>query len=80
MKNKISVTIITLNEDENIKRCIDSIKEIASEIVLVDSGSTDNTVETAKQLGAKVYSRKFDNFADQKIMQQKWLQETGSIL
>ena len=66
MRKKLSVTIITLNEEENIKRCIDSIKEIADEIIVVDSGSKDNTLEIVKELGAETYLREFSNYADQK--------------
>lgn len=62
----ISATIITLNEEKNIKRAIESIKDIVSEIIIVDSGSMDNTVKIAEKLGAKVFFRKFDNFANQK--------------
>jgi glycosyltransferase involved in cell wall biosynthesis len=65
MKSKLSVTIITLNEEENIKNAILSVK-FADEIIVVDSGSDDSTVEIAKKLGAKVFTNKFDNFADQK--------------
>ena len=65
-KYKISVTIITLNEEREIERCIKSVRSIADEIVVVDSGSTDRTVEFAKKLGAKVYFRKFDDYASQK--------------
>lgn len=63
---KLSVTIITLNEEKDLPRCLDSIKEIADEIVVVDSGSTDETVEIAKKYGAKVYERQFDNYSNQK--------------
>lgn len=63
---KLSVTIITFNEEDNIKRCLDSIKEVANEIIVIDSGSTDKTVEIAKKYGAKVYERKFDNYSNQK--------------
>lgn len=62
----ISATIITLNEEKNIKRAIKSLKNIVDEIIVVDSGSKDKTVEIAKKLGAKVFLRKFDNFASQK--------------
>jgi (heptosyl)LPS beta-1,4-glucosyltransferase len=54
MKNNISVAIATFNEEKNIEDCLTSIKDIASEIVIVDGGSTDKTVEIAKSFGAKV--------------------------
>lgn len=63
---KLTVTLITLNEEENIKKCLDSVKPIADEIVVVDSGSADDTVKIAKQYTSKVYTRKFDNYASQK--------------
>lgn len=62
----ISATIITLNEEENIEKAVESVKGLADEIIVVDSGSTDKTIEVAKELGAQVYHRKFDNFANQK--------------
>lgn len=66
MKQSLSVTIITLNEERNIERCINSLKGLADEIVLVDSGSTDRTTEIAKSLGAKVFFREFDDYSSQK--------------
>lgn len=51
---KISACTITKNEAENIERWISCVKQIASEIVIVDTGSTDNTVELAKKNGARV--------------------------
>lgn len=53
-KNKLSVAIATFNEEKNIKECLESVKEIADEIVIVDGTSTDKTVELAKNFGAKV--------------------------
>ena len=50
---KISATIITLNEERNIARAIESLR-CADEIVVLDSGSTDRTVEIAEKLGARV--------------------------
>lgn len=50
--NHISGNIITLNEERNIEACILSMKQVCSEIVVVDSGSTDNTTNIAKSLGA----------------------------
>lgn len=50
----LSVVLATFNEEENIKRCLESVKEIADEIVVVDGTSTDKTVEIAKSFGAKI--------------------------
>ncbi|KKQ55400.1 MAG: glycosyl transferase [Candidatus Woesebacteria bacterium GW2011_GWC1_38_13] len=62
----ISVSIITLNEEKYLEKCLQSVKGIADEIVVVDSGSTDKTLDIAKKFSAKVYFRKFDNYANQK--------------
>ena len=51
---KISVVLATYNEEENLPRCLESIKSLASEIVIVDGTSKDKTVEIAKAFGAKV--------------------------
>lgn len=53
--NKLSVVMATRNEEENLGRCLESVKKIADEIVLVDEYSEDETVEIAKKYGAKVY-------------------------
>lgn len=63
---KLSVVVISLNEEENIVRCLRSVKGLADEIVVLDSGSVDKTTDIAKKFGAKVFKRKFDNFANQK--------------
>lgn len=61
----LSVCLITKNEESTLKRCIDSIKKVADEIIVVDTGSTDNTVNIAKSLRAKVYNYTWNNnFAD----------------
>lgn len=62
----LSVAIITFNEEENIGRTLASVKGIADEIIVVDSGSTDRTVEIAKQFGAKVLIEEWKGFAAQK--------------
>ena len=64
--NFLSVLIITLNEDKNIGRCIDSVKYIADEIVVLDCYSTDNTVEIARSKGAMVHQQKFRGYIEQK--------------
>ncbi len=61
----LSVLIRTKNEEDNIQRAINSVRDIADEIVVVDSGSTDNTVELAKALGAKVYFKEWEGYSKQ---------------
>lgn len=51
---KLSAAIATFNEEQNIGRCLESIKDTVGEIVIVDGTSTDKTVEIAKRYGAKV--------------------------
>ncbi|MDE7335891.1 MAG: glycosyltransferase family 2 protein [Muribaculaceae bacterium] len=55
----ITVIILTYNEEIHIGRCIESVKPIAKEIVVVDSESTDRTVEIAKNPGAEVYTHQW---------------------
>ena len=62
---KVSATIITFNEAENIRAACDSLAW-ADEIVVVDSRSTDRTQEIASQCGARVVSRDWPGFAEQK--------------
>ena len=51
----LSVCIITLNEEANIVRTLKSVKDIADEIILVDSGSTDATVSLAQAVWGEVF-------------------------
>ena len=52
--SKITFVTSTFNEERNIRACLESVKELADEIVLVDGSSKDKTVEIAKEFGAKV--------------------------
>jgi len=54
MSKTLSVVLATYNEAQNLPGCLDSIKDIADEIVIVDGTSTDNTVEISKKYGAIV--------------------------
>jgi glycosyltransferase involved in cell wall biosynthesis len=62
---KITATIITLNEERNIARSIESLR-CCDEILIVDSGSTDRTVELAEKLGARVIDVNWRGYAGQK--------------
>lgn len=62
----LTVAIITLNEEKNLGRTLDSVKTFADEIVIVDSGSTDRTEEIAKSYGAKFYSQKWLGYGPQR--------------
>jgi len=64
--NLLSVVIITFNEERNIERCLDSIKSIADETIVLDSFSSDKTVEIAKQKGAIVKQQIFLGHIQQK--------------
>jgi glycosyltransferase involved in cell wall biosynthesis len=55
MSNKLSVVLATRNEETSLGRCLDSVKNIADEIIVVDEGSDDKTREIAEKYGAKVY-------------------------
>ena len=63
---KLSVGIITFNEENRIGGTLDSVREIADEIIVVDSESTDKTVEIALSKGAKVFSEKWKGYGSQK--------------
>lgn len=52
--NKISVVLAVFNEESNLRQCLASVKDLAWEIVVVDGGSTDKTVDIAKVFGARV--------------------------
>ena len=62
---KLSGVVIVKNEEKNIKGCLEGLR-FCDELVLVDSGSTDQTVSLAKAFGATVYEREFKDFASQK--------------
>lgn len=66
----VSVLILTLNEEKNITKCIESISW-CEDIVVLDSISEDRTTEIAQKLGARVIEREFDNWASH----QNWAME-----
>jgi glycosyltransferase involved in cell wall biosynthesis len=63
---QISAVIITKNEAKNIERCILSLQNVADEILVLDNGSTDKTIEIAKNLGARVEVTKWQGYSKTK--------------
>lgn len=63
---KLSVTIITLNEEDKIGRCLESLKDVADEIVVVDSLSTDKTKSICEKYNVKFIEQKWLGYSEQK--------------
>lgn len=66
MKKKLVVVILTFNESIHIVRAVNNVINWADQVIVLDSYSTDNTVDLAKTLGAEVLLRKFDNYKKQR--------------
>lgn len=66
MKLPISVIVLTYNEEKNISDCLDSVKDSFSEIFIVDSYSTDSTLEIAKKYTDKIHQHPFENYSRQR--------------
>ncbi|KHD36779.1 glycosyl transferase [Clostridium acetobutylicum] len=65
MSNEISLCMIVKNEEKYLFQCLDSVKDIVDEIIIVDTGSTDKTVEIAKKFGADIHYFMWNNsFSD----------------
>ena len=75
-KVSLSVIILTFNEEQHIERCINSVQDIAETIFVIDSFSTDNTVEIAKSKGAVVYQNKWPNNHSKQV---NWALENCNI-
>ena len=64
-KMNFSILILTLNEQQNLSNCLNYLSS-CNDIVILDSHSTDKTVEIAEKAGARVFQRIFDNYASQR--------------
>lgn len=71
----VTVVILTYNEDKHIARCLAAIASLATRVVIVDSFSTDRTVEIARGLGAEVLQNPFINYA----VQFQWALDNAGI-
>ncbi len=63
---RLSLTVVTLNEEEALPRLLASVRGVADELVVVDSGSTDRTLEIARAAGARVVTQAWPGFREQK--------------
>ncbi len=66
MEVKLSAVIITYNEGKNIRRCLESVKDVVDEIVVVDSYSTDRTREICEHYGTVFIQHAFQGHIQQK--------------
>lgn len=64
-KIPVSLIILTFNEEENIEHCLQSVSDLVDEIIIVDSFSTDKTIEICKKYTSKIFEHKFENQAKQ---------------
>jgi glycosyltransferase involved in cell wall biosynthesis len=75
LRSSLTVIILTYNEERHIVRCVESVKDIAAKVIVVDSFSTDSTVNLAELAGAEVVQHAFVNQAKQ----FKWALDNSNI-
>ena len=66
MASSLSVIVLTHNEEKHIRDCLASVRDFADELLVLDDYSTDSTVAITHEMGARVESRKLDNFPNQR--------------
>lgn len=74
----LALVILTLNEERHLPACLESARDLAAHVLVLDSGSTDRTVELARAAGADVVTRRFDGYASQRqaalgLVSQPWV-------
>lgn len=62
----LSILVMTYNEEDNIERCLKSVEGLGEEILVLDSFSTDNTIDIARSMGARIEQFPFDSYVQQK--------------
>ncbi len=73
MLQDLTIIILTFNEENNIRACLDSIHGITEHVLVVDSGSTDNTLNILQEYKVTVLSHPFDNYSKQR----NWAQQNN---
>lgn len=73
MEKIITVIVLTYNEEKNLPDCLNSVEDLNAHYLVVDSGSTDNTINIANGYGATVLSHPFENYSKQR----NWAQENN---
>ena len=66
MKSTVAVVILTLNEEQNLPQALDSVVGWADEVFVLDSFSTDRTIEIAQQHGCKMFQNRFEDYGKQR--------------
>lgn len=66
MLNPITTIILTFNEEDNIKACLESVLTFSKDVIIVDSGSTDQTLSIAKAHQVKIFKHSFENYSQQR--------------
>ena len=65
-KLSLSILVMTFNEEANIERCLTSVAGVGDEILILDSFSTDETIDIAGKFGARIEKYPFDSYVNQK--------------
>ena len=78
MSTSLSAVIITFNEGHHLEKCLRAVRQVTDDIVVVDSFSTDNTVQVAKDCGASVFQQSWKGYSQQKndgnaLAQHDWI-------
>jgi glycosyltransferase involved in cell wall biosynthesis len=75
LESKLSVIVLTMNEELNLPSCLQSLKGLDGEIFVVDSGSTDQTLQIAESAAARIFHHPFEHYG----AQRNWAQENLPI-
>lgn len=75
---RLAVIVLTRDEERHIRDCLASVRDFADELLVLDSGSLDRTVEIAREMGAQVEARPFTNYARQRntaidLVESDWI-------